>query len=707
MNWKSRFTVCVLILFLCSVCSTAFARTYSSGECEIDGYWQYTIKTDNTARIVGYLDEEAEGVLVIPETVGGHPVISVNGLSDMKQITKVVFPDTVRTIAAQAFSGDILLKEIELPSSLESIGESAFKRCGLTSVVIPASVVYIGWDAFSKTNLKSVQFIPGEEVRMTGNPFTDTEIERFSVPEDHPNLGTYQGVLFEKKEKKLISYPSLKDADYYEIPRGVKSIGSWAFYSIQLKQVAIPDTVVEIEGYAFSDTELTEVRLPDSIKIIGSGAFNSCDELRNIRLGEGLTELGDYAFSGCSSLSAIGIPENVRSIGMGVFNDCGSLLDIIVSEKNPFFVSENHCLIEKDTAKLIAYPGGLRTEMLSIPEGVKIVEENAFKGSDIQAVRLPDSMRILEAFSFYDMPGLTSVEMNSGLMYVGSYCFSGCYALEELTIPRSVGWIGHDEYNEYESLSVRLEKGSYAEAFCRNNNMPFSYLPASQETGRAPLPSAILGFSGFSADKVFEDVNKTVQTEKRGEYPPFSDRASAFPGGLNMQELKDFGNALFSSEVTDYQCPECMSGEWLITLDFERHEMVGNVMVSSGETRIIAGDAKQVMQIDGKEDLSHVSFARNGILYTFKPGADEVLFSISLSASSEEILATDDSWEIEPYSSAFLTWDNDVDEEIGVGGYRVWCNFTNEPDAPEGTIRTLTKYSPDGTCLGTEEHEEI
>ena len=705
MNAKRRFTVFVMIVCLCSACSAAFAGAYSRGDCEVDGNWQYVVKNDNTARIVGYLDEEIAGILTIPETVGGYPVTGVDGLDDMKLITKVVFPDTVKSIAAYAFSGDTSLEEIELPPSLESIREGAFFRCGLISVVIPASVVYIGRSAFAQTNLKSVQFISGEDVRIAGNPFSRTFIQDFSVPEDHPNLGTYQGVLFEKKEKKLISFPSLKDADYYEIPRGVKIIGSWAFYSIQLKQIVIPDTVVEIEGYAFSDTELTEVRLPDSIKIIGSGAFNSCDELRSIHLGDGLTELGYSVFSDCSSLSAVEIPQNVRSIGTGVFNDCGSLMEIGVSEKNPFFAVENNCLIEKDTAKLIAYPGGLKTGVLDIPEGVVTVGENAFKGSDIQAVHLPESMRILEGFAFYDIPTLTSVQANNGLMYVGSYCFSGCYELKELTIPRSVGWIGHDEYNEYESLSVRLEKGSYAETFCRSNSIPFTYLPASQETGRAPLPSAILGFSGISADDVLKDVNQTVQAEKRGEYPPFENQIYSFPGGLDMQELKEFGNALFSSGTTDYQCPECMSGEWLITLDFERNEIVGNLMLSSRETRIIAGDAKQVMQIDGKEDLSHVSFARNGILYTFKPGADEVLFSISLSASSEEILVTDDSWELEPYSSAFLTWDNDVDEEIGVGGYRVWCNFANEPGAPEGDMRTLTCYGPAGNCFGTVVHE--
>jgi hypothetical protein len=40
------------------------------------------------------------------------------------------------------------LETIVLPSSLQTIGENAFKRCRLGTVVLPSSIEYVGMCAF-------------------------------------------------------------------------------------------------------------------------------------------------------------------------------------------------------------------------------------------------------------------------------------------------------------------------------------------------------------------------------------------------------------------------------------------------------------------------------------------------------------------------------------------------------------------------------
>ena len=62
----------------------------------------------------------------------------------------VIVPDTVTTIAEEAFYVRIGLTSIEIPKSVTSIGNSAFSGCsGLTSVTIPDSVASIGKEAFA------------------------------------------------------------------------------------------------------------------------------------------------------------------------------------------------------------------------------------------------------------------------------------------------------------------------------------------------------------------------------------------------------------------------------------------------------------------------------------------------------------------------------------------------------------------------------
>ena len=119
------------------------------------------------------------------------------------------------------FGNCILLKSIILPSTLLTIGHSAFIGCtGLTSIEIPNSVTSIGRSAFhSCTGLTSI-----------------------------------------------------------EIPNSVTSIGDNAFYNcIGLTSIEIPNSVTSISGYTFRDcTGLTSIEIPNSVTSIGGYAFVTC-----------------------------------------------------------------------------------------------------------------------------------------------------------------------------------------------------------------------------------------------------------------------------------------------------------------------------------------------------------------------------------------------------------------------------------------------
>ena len=75
-----------------------------------------------------------------------------------KNITEVVVPGCVTTIAARAFAGCSRLKRITLPSGLTEIGYDAFAWCTeLESITIPDSVKNIDLGAFQRCgDLKKV-----------------------------------------------------------------------------------------------------------------------------------------------------------------------------------------------------------------------------------------------------------------------------------------------------------------------------------------------------------------------------------------------------------------------------------------------------------------------------------------------------------------------------------------------------------------------
>ena len=105
-------------------------------------------------------DEDVLGELVIPDTIKGKPVTSIEGEAFFRcqSLTSITIPDGVTSIGFRAFNGCSKLKSITLPNSVISIGGSAFQACSrLTGITIPDSVNSIGDNAFSGcVGLKSI-----------------------------------------------------------------------------------------------------------------------------------------------------------------------------------------------------------------------------------------------------------------------------------------------------------------------------------------------------------------------------------------------------------------------------------------------------------------------------------------------------------------------------------------------------------------------
>ena len=635
---------------------------------------------------------QAEGVLTIPEQVNGYTVTAVDGLSWMRHITKVVFPDSVRIIESSAFDYDDSLAEAVLPPFLVSIGSGAFYDCALTSVEIPASVSYIGNSAFSCPQLETVTFTPGENLRIDGNPFVKSGIMCFSVPANHPNLAAYQGVLFDKTEKKLISFPSAANADTYTIPEGIRIIGTDAFRHVPLRHVTFPETVLAIEYGAFSYTELTAVTLPDSLQLLEGSAFANNENLAGIHLGNGLRTIDDFAFERCNRLSEIDIPENVRTIGMGVFRYCDKLTKITVSDRNPFYHVQNHCLIEKSTATILSFPPALRIDTLEIPDGVLTIGDEAFGNALIRHIVFPDSVRVINSCVFCNLPLLETVRLSSNLLTIRhGFCY-GCDRLTQLTIPRSVGWIETSTFTDVPNLRIQVEAGSYAESYCRHEGIPFTCVSAASEAEKPVSPDSVLGFPALRTEDIRSSVSTYLQKiREMNDLPPAGPEA-AFPGILSVREVKDFGKTLYEGGFTAETCPESMKGLWLIYAEYEQnYEVSGLPAYSTSNRCLYAGYAEQAVPKENSIRMSCVSFSRPGIMYSFKRSDDTILFDFCLTDVQDEI-PVDSYW---LYNlSSYIRWSDNTQDD----GYSVYCIFNDDETAPENVGETVAYYTPDGEC---------
>ena len=239
-----------------------------------------------------------------------------------------------------------------------------------------------------------------------------------------------------------------------------------------VKKVIIEDGVTSIGERAFYFYKnLMEVDIPRSVENIGERAFIQCVSLKNITLPDNLKVIGDFAFSESAIGPEIVIPQGVSSIGVRAFGGCASLNNIQVDENNAAYYSENGVVFSKDGTELVCYPAG-KVGSYTIPNTVTIIGYGAFAGSAIRNVVIPDTVKKVGAFAFFNCSNLTAINFPSSVEDLGGYVCSGCINLVSAGIQGNVTVLGTEAFWSCTKLSsISIPKSvnsinSYAFHWC-------------------------------------------------------------------------------------------------------------------------------------------------------------------------------------------------------------------------------------------------
>mgnify|MGYP000502173920 CR=1 FL=1 len=296
-----------------------FARWDGKLECLSPNfvYEDDVLFNKDKSRIISFRNQNIKSY-VIPSSVAS---IGDSAFSWCSSLSEIVIPSSVTSIGDGAFYDCYSLSEIVIPSSVTSIGDSAFSYCSsLSEIVIPSSVTSIGDSAFSDCRSLSEIVIPSSVTSIGDSAFyCCSSLKYISIPKSVIGLN---GNPFTRWDSKLECLsPNFVYEDDILFNKDKSRIIS--FRNQNIKSYVIPSSVTSIGDSAFSWCDsLSEIVIPSSVTSIGKGAFSCCDSLSEIVIPSSVTSIGDSAFSCCDSLSEIVIPFSVTSIGDSAFYNC-------------------------------------------------------------------------------------------------------------------------------------------------------------------------------------------------------------------------------------------------------------------------------------------------------------------------------------------------------------------------------------------------
>lgn len=238
----------------------------------------------------------------------------------------------------------------------------------------------------------------------------------------------------------------------------VTSIGYMAFYNCDnLGTITIPKSITKIGERAFESCDkLSYILIPDSVASIGQRAFYNCDNLRIISLPKGITSIGDNTFYDCDSLTSIIIPDGVTNVGYKAFYSCDSLASVTIPnsiisiEGNAFYNCSN--LYEVSITEMESWCNIDFADVYSNP--LYYAQKLCLDGKLVSEVVIPDNVKSIENYAFYNCNSITSIIIGNGVSNIGRSAFSNCTNLNKITLPKTITFIDQYAFSKCESLSI-------------------------------------------------------------------------------------------------------------------------------------------------------------------------------------------------------------------------------------------------------------
>lgn len=491
----------------------------------------YTLNADRTATVASYDDSTPDGVIDIPDTVisGGQPYTvtaigysAFGSLSTPKNVSSVFIPATVLSIGDSAFiycdalttvtfaensqlksieraafwgSEQVYprFKEIQIPDSVETIGNGAFYDCrDLERITLPSALQKLSNSTFYDCTALSEVTFPASLKTIEKSAFSGCrKLSEVKLP---ASLTTIQSYVFDRcSALKTVFYDgslerwsqinTSNDFLGYSSPSLVMDDYTAQFILVEDGPFAepIPKKTVTITKY--TGTESTVI-LPSTISgwpvtKIGEDAFQDNTTITSVTIPASVTEIGSNAFAGCTNLTSV--------------HYAGDWSNLTIQSGNPAVQdAANEQLFDfefilNNTAVIVNSYNGTAADV-TIPSRYKgkpvtAINNAVFPNSAVTSVTIPDSVTAIPDAAFANCSKLTNISIPNSVTYIGYSAFSSCTSLKSITLPSSLSSISEALFSGCSQLTTIHIPDSVSSiqsyAFCACENLKTIRIPVT------------------------------------------------------------------------------------------------------------------------------------------------------------------------------------------------------------------------------------
>jgi hypothetical protein len=282
---------------------------------------------------------------------------------------------------------------------------------------------------------------------------------------------------------------SFSGIETLRVPKTVQTIGKSCFAWCRVIQTVTFESNSQlriIEESAFANSGLKSLIVPPTVEVIDKFSFASCKKLTDFEFAQisQLKRIEESAFFSCFSLRTLMIPNTIEFIDGSAFCIQG-LESFSISGESPRFSLRDGILYDRQQMAIIRSFND--RESFQIDPSIQIlgkscfsscpslhhitfngqllrrIEESAFALSAIETITIPRKVEFIGRAVFCCCSYLRNVlfEPESKIIELGEYAFWSCSYLTNLVIPRSVQRIGKSCFAFCGTLTkVKFEKHS-------------------------------------------------------------------------------------------------------------------------------------------------------------------------------------------------------------------------------------------------------